>query len=92
MAKVRLGDGAALALKLANLVRMAEVELVELSAEHDNKKATVFERDDEAEMYGVELPSGESLAVGFGSVLLGKGAHGVVGGLQVGLYKIFFHL
>ena len=30
----------------------------------------MFEREDEAEMYGIEMPSGESLAVGFGSVLL----------------------
>ena len=82
---VRLRDGTVLALKLINLLHMAEVKLVDLEeqlASHEGSSATVFERDDEAEMYGVEVPGGDSIAVGFANVLLAEGAHGVVGGLQ----------
>jgi HIV Tat-specific factor 1 len=82
---VRLRDGSVLALKLANLLQMAEVRLVGMEGElapHEGATATVFEREDEAEMYGVELPGGQSVAVGFSNVLLPEGAHGVVAGLQ----------
>lgn len=82
---VRLRDGSALALKLANLLQMAEVQLVGLEGElapHEGALSTVFEREDEAEMYGVELRGGQSVAVGFSQVLVPDGAHGVVAGLQ----------
>jgi hypothetical protein len=82
---VRLRDGSALALKLANLLQMAEVRLVGLEGElapHEGSLVTVFDREDEAEMYGVELTGGQSVAVSFSQVLLPNGAHGVVAGLQ----------
>ena len=131
---VKLREGGALALKLANLLQMAEVRLVgnlgpsrgisdhlgesrgvsgdlggsrdgrpvekkhrsnpgfffqvrlvglaASMAEHEGATGTIFERNAEAEMYGVELASGQSLPVGYANVRLADGAHGIVDGLQ----------
>ena len=51
-------------------------------AEHEGATGTIFERNAEAEMYGVELASGQSLPVGYANVRLADGAHGIVDGLQ----------
>ena len=61
---------------------MRLVGLAASMAEHEGATGTIFERNAEAEMYGVELASGQSLPVGYANVRLADGAHGIVDGLQ----------
>ena len=82
---VRLRDGTMLALKRANLLQMLPLTLLGLEGEHavhNGQRATIFEYDDVACMYGVEIESGEALPVSVGCVVLDDGAVGTLDGLQ----------
>ena len=83
--QVSLSDGKQLALRPTNLLQMLSVTLAGLDgddAAHNGAAATIFDYDDEANMYGVELGSGDALAVAAASVVLPDRAVAWVHGLQ----------
>ena len=83
--QVSLSDGKQLALRPTNLLQMLSVTLAGLDgddAAHNGAAATIFDYDEESNMYGVELGSGDALAVAASSVVLPDRAVAWVHGLQ----------
>ena len=82
---VQLRDGTQLALKRSNLLQMLAVTVMEAdgdNASHNGKKGTIFEHDETAGMYGVELENEEAIPLAVGQVKFADGAIGTVDGLQ----------
>ena len=82
---VKLQDGTQLRLKPANLLQMLQVRLTGLSGEHARHNAeegTIFDYDDESNMYGVEMAGGEAVPVAAENVLLPDRSYATVHGLQ----------
>ena len=82
---ISLRDGTLLALKRANLLQMLSVRLEGLDGDastHNGVEGTIFEYNDAAEMYGVELASGDAIPVPVGCAVLPEGTVGTVAGLQ----------
>ena len=52
------------------------------NASHNGKKGTIFEHDETAGMYGVELENEEAIPLAVGQVKFADGAIGTVDGLQ----------